>query len=86
MGGRVVDDNGVGVDGVRITVDGQQRATTDSQGYYKLDQVLILLLLLHWMIVYLCFIYRTDLTLSLHTISYLLVEQIETNLIIIREA
>jgi len=39
VGGRVVDGNGVGVDGVKVTVDGQQRATTDSQGYYKLDQV-----------------------------------------------
>lgn len=39
VGGRVVDGNGAGVDGAKITVDGQQRATTDSQGYYKLDRV-----------------------------------------------
>lgn len=39
VGGRVVDSNGAGIDGVKIKVDGQQRATTDSQGYYKLDQV-----------------------------------------------
>lgn len=39
VGGRVIDSNGVGVDGVKIIVDGQLRATTDMQGYYKLDQV-----------------------------------------------
>ncbi|KAJ6823851.1 nodal modulator 3 [Iris pallida] len=39
IGGRVVDGSGAGVDGVKIKVDGQQRAMTDSQGYYKLDQV-----------------------------------------------
>uniref|UniRef100_A0A1D1Y1N7 Nodal modulator 1 n=1 Tax=Anthurium amnicola TaxID=1678845 RepID=A0A1D1Y1N7_9ARAE len=39
VGGRVIGDNGAGVDGVKITVDGQLRAITDAQGYYKLDQV-----------------------------------------------
>ncbi|KAJ8623402.1 hypothetical protein MRB53_031931 [Persea americana] len=39
VGGRVVDGNGVGVDGVRIIVDGHGRSITDSEGYYKLDQV-----------------------------------------------
>ncbi|ONK63217.1 uncharacterized protein A4U43_C07F12600 [Asparagus officinalis] len=39
VGGRVVDTNGIGVEAVKIIVDGQQRVTTDSQGYYKLDQV-----------------------------------------------
>lgn len=39
VGGRVVDGNGVGVDGVKIIVDGHGRSITDSEGYYKLDQV-----------------------------------------------
>ncbi|KAI3940108.1 hypothetical protein MKW92_014647 [Papaver armeniacum] len=39
VGGRVIDGYGVGVDGVVIIVDGQERATTDAQGHYKLDQV-----------------------------------------------
>lgn len=39
VGGRVTDSSGIGVEGVKIVVDGQQRATTDIQGYYKLDQV-----------------------------------------------
>lgn len=39
VGGRVVDGNDVGVDGVKIIVDGQERSVTDKQGYYKLDQV-----------------------------------------------
>ncbi|KAL5996451.1 hypothetical protein ACLOJK_026530 [Asimina triloba] len=39
VGGRVVDGNGVGVEGVKIIVDGQIRSVTDWQGYYKLDQV-----------------------------------------------
>ncbi|KAG9154178.1 hypothetical protein Leryth_000653 [Lithospermum erythrorhizon] len=39
VGGRVVDGNGSGVDGVTITVGGQERSITDSEGYYKLDQV-----------------------------------------------
>ncbi|XP_077219224.1 carbohydrate-binding-like fold isoform X2 [Tasmannia lanceolata] len=39
VGGRVVDGNYVGVEGVKILVDGHVRSTTDSQGYYKLDQV-----------------------------------------------
>ncbi|KAL0919007.1 hypothetical protein M5K25_011070 [Dendrobium thyrsiflorum] len=38
VGGRVVDGNG-GVGGARIIVDGQQKATSDSEGFYKLDQV-----------------------------------------------
>ncbi|XP_058077025.1 uncharacterized protein LOC131225505 [Magnolia sinica] len=39
VGGRVVDGNGVGVAGVNIIVDGHGRSITDSQGYYKFDQV-----------------------------------------------
>ncbi|XP_052184978.1 uncharacterized protein LOC127796711 [Diospyros lotus] len=39
VGGRVVDGNGVGVDGVRIIIDGHERSITDKKGYYKLDQV-----------------------------------------------
>ncbi|CAH1417541.1 unnamed protein product [Lactuca virosa] len=39
VGGRVVDTNGKGVDGVKIVVDGVDRSFTDKQGYYKLDQV-----------------------------------------------
>ncbi|KAH7862687.1 hypothetical protein Vadar_008104 [Vaccinium darrowii] len=39
VGGRVVDGNGVGVDGVKIIVDGHERCVTDKEGYYKLDQV-----------------------------------------------
>ncbi|XP_019421865.1 PREDICTED: nodal modulator 1-like isoform X4 [Lupinus angustifolius] len=39
IGGRVVDGNEVGVEGVKITVDGHERSITDNQGYYKLDQV-----------------------------------------------
>ncbi|XP_047316648.1 nodal modulator 1 [Impatiens glandulifera] len=39
IGGRVVDGNGIGVYGVKIIVDGQERSTTDKEGYYKLDQV-----------------------------------------------
>ncbi|BBG92681.1 Carbohydrate-binding-like fold, partial [Prunus dulcis] len=39
VGGRVVDGNDVGVEGVRIIVDGHERSITDKQGYYKLDQV-----------------------------------------------
>lgn len=29
----------MGVEGVKIIVDGQERSITDKQGYYKLDQV-----------------------------------------------
>jgi hypothetical protein len=29
----------VGVEGVKIIVDGHERSITDKQGYYKLDQV-----------------------------------------------
>lgn len=39
VGGRVVDGNDMGVEGVKIIVDGQERSITDKQGYYKLDQV-----------------------------------------------
>ncbi|CAA6653957.1 unnamed protein product [Spirodela intermedia] len=39
VGGRVIDDKGVGVDKVKIIVDGQLKAITDMQGFYKLDQV-----------------------------------------------
>lgn len=39
VGGRVIDDKGVGVDEVKIIVDGQLKTTTDMQGFYKLDQV-----------------------------------------------
>ncbi|GMY17071.1 nodal modulator 3 [Fagus crenata] len=39
VGGRVVDGNDVGVEGVKIIVDGHERSVTDKQGYYKLDQV-----------------------------------------------
>ncbi|KAG8370599.1 hypothetical protein BUALT_Bualt13G0000200 [Buddleja alternifolia] len=39
VGGRVVDGNGIGVDAVKIVVDGHERAITDKEGYYKLDQV-----------------------------------------------
>ncbi|CAH9140431.1 unnamed protein product [Cuscuta epithymum] len=39
VGGRVIDANGEGVDGVKIIVDGQERSVTDNEGYYKLDQV-----------------------------------------------
>ncbi|KAI7745608.1 hypothetical protein M8C21_033454 [Ambrosia artemisiifolia] len=40
VGGRVVDSDGKGVDGVKIVVDGIERSITDNRGYYKLDQVL----------------------------------------------
>ncbi|KAG4913760.1 hypothetical protein AAZX31_19G204100 [Glycine max] len=39
VGGRVVDGNGMGVEGVKIIVDGHVRSIADNQGYYKLDQV-----------------------------------------------
>eukprot|EP01018_Ginkgo_biloba_P008909 Gb_02734 [translate_table: standard] len=39
VGGRVVNTEGIGVEGVKILVDGRERATTDLGGYYKLDQV-----------------------------------------------
>lgn len=39
VGGRVVDANGKGVDGVKVVVDGVERSITDKEGYYKLDQV-----------------------------------------------
>lgn len=39
IGGRVVDSNLKGVEGVKIVVDGNLRSVTDNEGYYKLDQV-----------------------------------------------
>ncbi|KAI4349753.1 hypothetical protein L6164_010313 [Bauhinia variegata] len=39
VGGRVIDGNEMGVEGVKIIVDGHERSITDEQGYYKLDQV-----------------------------------------------
>ncbi|KAJ1412555.1 Immunoglobulin-like fold [Sesbania bispinosa] len=39
VGGRVVDGYDLGVEGVKIIVDGHERSITDNQGYYKLDQV-----------------------------------------------
>lgn len=39
IGGRVVDGNDMGVEGVKILVDGHERSITDKEGYYKLDQV-----------------------------------------------
>lgn len=42
VGGRVVDGNDVGVEGVKIIVDGHERSITDREGYYKLDQVFML--------------------------------------------
>lgn len=43
VGGRVVDGNGMGVEGVKIIVDDHKRSVTDRQGHFKLDQVLSLL-------------------------------------------
>jgi hypothetical protein len=39
VGGRVVDSEDTGLKGVKIEIDGIERATTDADGYYKLDQV-----------------------------------------------
>ncbi|KAL0848642.1 hypothetical protein Bca101_021889 [Brassica carinata] len=39
IGGRVVDSDSKGVEGVKILVDGNLRSVTDKEGYYKLDQV-----------------------------------------------
>ncbi|XP_044493042.1 nodal modulator 1 isoform X2 [Mangifera indica] len=39
VGGRVVDENDMGVEGVKILVDGHERSITDKEGFYKLDQV-----------------------------------------------
>ncbi|CAN4113610.1 unnamed protein product [Withania somnifera] len=39
VGGRVVDGEGNGIEGVEIFVDGQTRSITVKEGYYKLDQV-----------------------------------------------
>lgn len=39
VGGRIVDENGAGVDGVKIIVDGHEQSITNKEGYYKLDQV-----------------------------------------------
>lgn len=54
MGGRVVDGNGIGVDGVKIVVDGQERSMTDREGYYKLDQVKLFLCSWLLSIFYIC--------------------------------
>lgn len=39
IGGRVVDENDIGVSGVKIVVDGHERSLTDKEGRYKIDQV-----------------------------------------------
>jgi hypothetical protein len=39
VGGHVVDSVGNGIEGVKIEIDDMERATTDSQGYYKLIKV-----------------------------------------------
>ncbi|KAJ6686724.1 NODAL MODULATOR 1-RELATED, partial [Salix purpurea] len=39
VGGRIVDGNGMGVEGVKIIVDGHERSATDKEGNYKLDKV-----------------------------------------------
>lgn len=39
VGGRVVNGDGNGIEGVEILVDGQKRSITDKEGHYKLDQV-----------------------------------------------
>ncbi|CDY25107.1 BnaC06g18490D [Brassica napus] len=39
IGGRVVDSDSKGVEGVKILVDGSLRSVTDKEGYYKLDKV-----------------------------------------------
>ena len=37
--GRVVNHKGEGISGVKIIIDGQQRATTNDKGLYKLDEI-----------------------------------------------
>ncbi|CAN4101896.1 unnamed protein product [Withania somnifera] len=39
VGGRVVNEDGNGIEGVEILLDGQKRSITGKEGYYKLDQV-----------------------------------------------
>lgn len=39
VGGRVVDSEGHGLEGVKIEIDEIERAITGADGYYKLDQV-----------------------------------------------
>ncbi|XP_055832870.1 uncharacterized protein LOC129901646 [Solanum dulcamara] len=39
VGGRVVDGDDNGIEGVEILVDRQKKSITDKEGYYKLDQV-----------------------------------------------
>lgn len=41
VGGRVVDSNGIGLEGVKIEIGNVERATTDSHGHYKLDQACV---------------------------------------------
>jgi len=37
--GKAVDSNGKGIQGVKILIDGQQKAITNEQGTYKLDEI-----------------------------------------------
>ncbi len=46
VGGHVVDNVGNGIEGVKIEIDDTERATTDSQGYYKLIKAKLHLVLL----------------------------------------
>lgn len=39
VGGRVIDSQGAGVEGVQILINNLQKAVTDVGGFYKLDQV-----------------------------------------------
>lgn len=51
VGGRVVDSEGTGLEGVKIEIDDTERATTDAEGYYKLDQVSCLNSILHYIVI-----------------------------------
>ncbi len=42
----MVDNVGNGIEGVKIEIDDTERATTDSQGYYKLIKAKLHLVLL----------------------------------------
>ena len=37
--GKVVNSKGQGISGVKIIIDGQQKATTNDNGVYKLDEI-----------------------------------------------
>jgi hypothetical protein len=37
--GRAVNSKGEGISGVKILIDGQQRAITNDKGVYKLDEI-----------------------------------------------